>query len=91
MPSSSVPYIVIPLALLDGAEPPCAQAPHSKAMAKKARKRFMTENRLRKDTYFNAAPLRACSSRRRMPCIRFILAPQSTLHLRLKRGIPSIR
>ncbi|CAD6547824.1 hypothetical protein LMG27952_04648 [Paraburkholderia hiiakae] len=44
MPSSIVPYIVMPLALLDdGVEPP-AQAAHkaaSAAAAKRARKRFI--------------------------------------------------
>ncbi|CAG9263498.1 hypothetical protein PUN4_430162 [Paraburkholderia unamae] len=49
MPWSIVPYIVMPLPLLEGMEPPCAQAAHrgaSATRAKRTRKRFMTGKRL---------------------------------------------
>jgi hypothetical protein len=42
MPSSIVPYIVMPLeSALGGAEPPCAQAAHSSTVAAMASRSFM--------------------------------------------------
>jgi hypothetical protein len=61
-PSSIVPYIVMPLAPLEGAEPPCAQAAHkdrSAAAAKRPRKRFMEGKPRAESTDSSAAPWRA--------------------------------